>query len=91
MSLVESPGSWREGPRSIPTAYMAATLERGMRRRSYSERLTQQVAERTAARGGGAEFLPSSLWEMGGGGLKDQKHDEAHLPQAGGTGGGASC
>ena len=29
----------------------------------------------------------------GGGGqaLKDQKDDEAHLPQAGGKGGGASC
>ena len=40
-----------------------------------------------------AEFLPGSLWVVGGGGscLKDQKDDEAHLPQAGGTGGGASC
>ena len=95
MSVVESPGSCREGAASIPTAYMAPPPERRTRRRSCCERLTEQVAERTAAGGSGAEFLPGSLWEVGGGGkghaLKVQKDDEAHLRQAGGTGGGESC
>ena len=94
VSVVESPGSCREGANSIRAAYMAPPPERRVRRRNCCERLTEQVAECIAAGGGGAEFLPCSLWEMGGGeghALKDQKKDEAHLPQAGGTGGAVSC
>ena len=68
VSVVDSPGSCREGAGSIPTAYMAPPPKRRKRRRSCCEQLTEQVAERTAARGSGGVFLLGTQWEMGGGG-----------------------
>ena len=69
VSVIESPGSCREGAGSIPAACMAL-LPKGR------ERLTEQVAERTAARGGGV-FFPVSR----GAGIDFKKGGEAHLPR----------
>ena len=54
--MVESLGSCRDGAGSIPVACMAPPLKRKTRRSSCYERLTEAVAERTAAGGGGEVF-----------------------------------
>ena len=57
--VVESPGSCCDGADSIPAACMAPPPKRRTRRSSCYERLTEPVAERTAAGGGGEVF---ALW-----------------------------
>ena len=69
MSVAESPGSCREGAGSSLAAYMAPPPKQRMRRcregAAAAKRLTEQVAERTAAGGCGVVFLLG----IGGGGL----------------------